>query len=73
MNNINSLKGEVIRLKDTVIKGLQEENERLCDKCQKLESTVTLNGSSHDTLEQYGRRNNMVISGIPDSVQDFDL
>ena len=29
--------------------------------------------SSHDALEQYGRRNNLVISGIPDSVQDSDL
>ena len=25
--------------------------------------------SSHDALEQYGRGNNLVISGIPDSVQ----
>ena len=73
INNINSLKGEVIRLKDTVIKRLQEENERLCDKCQKLENRVALNGSSHDALEQYSRRNNVVISGIPDSVQNFDL
>ena len=29
--------------------------------------------SSHDALEQYGRRNNLVISGIPESVQDSDL
>ena len=28
--------------------------------------------SSHDALEQYGRRNGLVISGIPDSVQGFD-
>ena len=31
INNINSLKDEIISLKDTVIKILQEENERLCD------------------------------------------
>ena len=29
--------------------------------------------SSHDALEQQGRRNNLVISSIPDSVQDYDL
>ena len=29
--------------------------------------------SSHDALEQYGRRNNLVISGIPDSIQDSEL
>ena len=34
INNINSLKDEIISLKDTVIKRLQEENERLCVKWQ---------------------------------------
>ena len=73
INNINSLKDEIISLKDTVIKRLQEENERLRDKCQQLEKRVALIESSHDALEQYGRRNNLVISGIPDSVQNSDL
>ena len=73
INNINSLKDEIVSLKDTVIKRLQEENERLHDKCQQLENRVALIESSHDALEQYGRRNNLVISGIPDSVQDSDL
>ena len=35
--NINSLKDKIISLKDTVIKRLQEENERLRVKCQQLE------------------------------------
>ena len=73
INNINSLKDEIISLKDTVIKRLQEENERLCVKCQQLENRVAFIESSHDALEQYGRRNNLVISGIPDSVQDSEL
>ena len=60
-------------MKDTLIKRLQQENERLRVKCQQLENRVALIESSHDSLEQYGRRNNLVISGIPDSVQDFDL
>ena len=34
INNINSLKDEIISLQDAVIKRLQEENERLRDKCQ---------------------------------------
>ena len=34
IDNINSLKDEIISLKDMVIKRLQEENERLHDKCQ---------------------------------------
>ena len=71
--NINSLKDEIISLKDTAIKRLQEENERLCVKYQQLENRVALIQSSHDALEQYSRRNNLVISGIPDSIQDSDL
>ena len=73
INNINSLKDEIISLKDTVIKKLQEENERLRVKCQQLENKVAFIESSHDALEQYGRRSNLVISGIPDSVQDSEL
>ena len=37
INNINSLKGEIISLKETV-KRRQEENERPCDKCQQMEN-----------------------------------
>ena len=73
INNIISLKDEFIGLKDMAIKRLQGENERLLDKCQQLENRVALIESSHDALEQYCRRNNLVISGIPDSVQDSDL
>ena len=42
INNINSLQDEIISLKDTVIKRLQEENGRLRDKCQQLENRVAL-------------------------------
>ena len=66
INNVSSLKDETINLKDTVIKRLPDEN----DKCQQLENRVALTKSSHDALEQYGRGNNLVISGIPDSIQD---
>ena len=73
INNINSLKDEIISLKDTVIKRLQEENERLLVKCRQLENRVAFIESYHDALEQYGRRNDLVISGIPDCVQDSEL
>ena len=73
INNINSLNDEIISLKDTAIKRLQEENERLHIKCQQLENRVAFIESSHDALEQHGMRNNLVISGIPDSVQDSEL
>ena len=72
INNMNSLKDEIISLKHMVIKRLQENNEILRDKCQQLENRVALIEPSHDVLEQYGNRNNLVISGIPDSVQGSD-
>ena len=37
INNINILKGEIISLKE-MVKRRQEENERLCDKCQQMEN-----------------------------------
>ena len=52
INNINSLKDEIVSLKDTVIKRLQEENERLGDKCQQLEKRVVLIEPPNDALEQ---------------------
>ena len=52
INNTNNLKDEIISMKDTVIKKLQEENERLCVKCQQLENRVAFIESSHDALEQ---------------------
>ena len=73
INNINNLKDEIISLKDTPIKRLLEENERLCVKCQQLVNRMALIESFHDALRQYGRRSNLAISRIPDSVQDSDL
>ena len=40
VNNVKSLKDKIISLKDTVIKRLQEGNERFCGKCQQLENRV---------------------------------
>ena len=51
IDNINSLKDEIISLKDIIIKRILEENERLCDKYQQCENRVALIESSHDTLE----------------------
>ena len=73
ISTINCLKGEIINLKDIVIKRLQEENKKLREKCSKLENDVISNESSVNALEQYGRRNNIVVSGIPAHVSERDL
>ena len=61
---------ELLNLKDVIIKNLQVENERLRKKVNVLENKVLTLESEHNSLEQYGRRNNIEITGIPDNVPD---
>ena len=67
------LKDEINNLKDVIIKRLQDENATLRDRCSKLEQRLIEFESSTNNLEQYGRRNNIVISVIPDSVDINEL
>ena len=73
VKSINSLKNEIINLKDIVIKNLQGENTRLKVKCAKLENRVAILESNHNDLAQYGRLNNVVSSGFPENVPDNNL
>ena len=54
-------------LKDVIINRLREDNARLWAKCDCLEKRVDILLSSTDDLEQYDQRNNLILSGIPDS------
>ena len=47
---------------------MHNENATLREWYSKLEQRLVSLESSTNNLEQYGRRNNIVISGIPDSV-----
>ena len=73
VQSINSLKDEIINLKDIVIKNLQDENAWLKEKCEKLENRVAILESNHNDLVQYGRCNNIVFRGIPENVSDNNL
>ena len=64
---------ELLNLKDIIIKDLQIEKQRLRDKVINLEKRVTLLEVGGNLLEQYGRRNNLEMTGIPDDVKDEDL
>ena len=72
-NGNSSLKDEINNLKDTVIKRLQEENKNLRQKCNKLEAKIAKLETEQNSLVQYGRRNNIVFSGMPDSIDDNNL
>ena len=73
VQSINGLKDEIINLKDIVFKNLQEENTRLTEKLEKLENRIAILQLNHNDLAQYGRRNNVVFSGIPENVPDNNL
>ena len=67
----DDLDKEMLNLKDVIIKGLQVENQRLHNKINNLEKKVIL--LKENSLEQYGRRNNLEINGIPDGVDGQNL
>ena len=49
------------------------ENERLRNRVSYLNKRIVTLDSNHNMLEQYGRRNNIEITGIPNTVQDNEL
>ena len=69
---INSLRDEITNLQD-IIKKLQEDNERLRTRCNNLENKLVSLETPTNALEQYGRRNNLVLSGIPDTIADDEF
>ena len=73
MQNITILKDEVINLKDIIVKNLQDENKRLKTKVNVLENIYIDLEIQNNNLDQYSRRNNVEISGIPQSVSDNQL
>ena len=72
-SRFDGLDNELLNLKDVIIKNLQVENERLRKKVNVLDNKSLALESEHNSLEQYGRRNNIEITGIPDSVPDQNL
>ena len=61
MQNITNLKGEVINLKDAIIKILQDENKRLKTKVNVLENKIIDLEIQNNDVDQYSRRNNVEI------------
>ena len=71
--SINSLQNETTILKDMIIKRLQEDNRKLRTRCSNLENKLVSLEISTNGLEQYGRRNNLVLIVIPDTIADNEL
>ena len=64
------LNESVTSIKDSIIDALKEENFRLQQKVQHLEKKLSDIEIAENKLEQYTRRNNTEIQGIPSSVHD---
>ena len=60
----------VMSIKDSIIDALKEKNFRLQQKVQHLEKKLSDIEIAENKLEQYTRRNNIEIQGIPSSVHD---
>ena len=69
----DNLDKEMLNLKDVIIKDLQVENQRLRSRIINLEKKVISLEENSNSLVQYGRRNNLEITGIPDDVDDQKL
>ena len=69
----DAVQSELLNVKNIIIKNLREENERLREKVSQLDKKIISLESRHNMLEQYGRRNNLEIKGIPNSVPQKDL
>ena len=61
--SVSSLRDEFLNLKDIIIETLQDENTRLQSKCKSLEDKVTSLEVNLNSLDQYGRRDNIVFLG----------
>ena len=73
LSRFDNLSTEFLNLKDIIIKNLQIENELSRNRVSCLNKGNESLECNHNMLKQYGRRNNIEITGIPDTVQDNEL
>ena len=73
LSRMDGLSAEIINMKDVIIKNLQIDNEKLRKKVDFLENKIITLEKNENLLEQYGRCNNLEITGIPDNVSHSDL
>ena len=73
VGEFRSVKDEIIDLKEVIIQNLRNECNRLNNFVSELSLRTVDLESKCNSLEQNGRRNNLEISRIPDSVDQTDL
>ena len=71
--SFTDIKDEIINLKEVIIRNLQNESKRLNDEVNQLQEKIISLESKTNSVEQYGRRYDMEINGIPSSISDDNL
>lgn len=78
--NNTKIQEDLNKMKDEIIKNLMDSNKNLQNKVHKLEKKIEKLQENQKKINvsvesnnQYGRRNNLEISGIPNDVSDEDL
>ena len=69
----DDLKKDLLNIKETVIQNLLNDNKKLRAKVKSLEDNLVHVESECYGQDQYGRRNNIEINGIPNSVDSDNL
>jgi len=76
----SKIETDISKMKDEIIKHLVDSNLKLQNQVKKLEKQVEIlekNGKkitiNIESTNQYGRRNNVEIAGIPNEINDDDL
>ena len=69
----DDIKNDILNIKETVIQNLLKDNNQLRVKIKLLEEKLVHVESECYGQDQYSRRNNFEINGIPNSVNDDDL
>ena len=67
------VKKSIMSIKNTIINALKEENLKLQNKVKKLEEQLLEIDQKNNHLDQYSRRNNLGIQGIPANITDDKL
>ena len=63
----------IMSIKNTIIDALKEENLKLQNKVKKLEEQLLEIDQKNNHLDQYSRRSNLEIQGIPANITDDKL
>ena len=72
-NIADQMNESVMSIKDMIIDALKENNSQLPNKVELLKKKLTEVEMSRNKLEQYTRRNNIEIQGIPPQIPDKKL